>query len=321
MLPQASRFASLHWSVPEDQVSVSPLHGGLESAVGRARAGAAESFVVKELRGTQRREANLYRELFSRYPWLPMARLLGAEAHGESEFLYLEDVGTENSWPWPQIEVCAAVCRLLARVHDSGICPSLVIDWDYESELRASAESTLAAAVRTRDEHGGRVWRRPGDLRRVVRHLDRMRAALLNSGSCFIHGDVHPGNVIVRAGTSHQEPIVMIDWARARVGSPLEDVSSWLHSLACWVPEARRRHDTLLQAYLRARQMPLTLNSSLRVQFYFASACNGLSGAIRYYVSVSGDPLTPAPARALARQGLAAWERLMRHVAGLLGAR
>jgi hypothetical protein len=45
----------------------------------------------------------------------------------------------------------------------------------------------------------------------------------------------------------------LIDWARARRGSPFEDVASWLHSLGCWEPEARRRHDSLLTDVISTR--------------------------------------------------------------------
>jgi hypothetical protein len=65
--------------------------------------------------------------------------------------------------------------------------------------------------------------------------------------------------------------VVPVDWARARIGSPLEDVASWLHSLGCCEPQARKRHDTLMRAYLEARQLPCAFNSEVRVDYWFAS--------------------------------------------------
>lgn len=211
----------------------------------------------------------------------------------------------------------AAVCRALASLHDSGFACPADIDWDYEAELIESARTTLEAALHSRDAEGRRCWRRPGDLRRVVRHLAKMRSEILDIGAIFIHGDVHPGNVIVRPSSARQT-VVLIDWARARVGSPLEDVASWLHSLGCWVPEARRRHDYLLRTYLQARACPLELTNELRVKYYFASASNGLSGAIRYHLSVLSEPATPESARHSSGQALADWERVIRQAASLL---
>ena len=50
---------------------------------------------------------------------------------------------------------------------------------------------------------------------------------------------------MVRKSGGQHEP-VLIDWARARAGSPFEDVSSWLQSLGFWEPAVKRKHDTLL---------------------------------------------------------------------------
>lgn len=78
--------------------------------------------------------------------------------------------------------------------------------------------------------------------------MTAMRRELLTFlpfGKVAIHGDVHTGNVLVRRHPGGAEP-VLIDWGRARGGSPLEDLSAWLQSLGYWEPQARRRHDTLI---------------------------------------------------------------------------
>ena len=112
--------------------------------------------------------------------------------------------------------------------------------------------------------------------------------------------------------------VILIDWARARVGSPREDVASWLHSLGCWEPRARRRHDTLMRAYLDSRRVPCAFDSELRVEYWLASVSNGLSGAIRYHLAVVADPAATRAAHANSSTALMAWERVVRRTATLL---
>jgi aminoglycoside phosphotransferase (APT) family kinase protein len=120
--------------------------------------------------------------------------------------------------------------------------------------------------------------------------LPKLRRTLLN-GSEFpvtlIHGDAHPGNALLR-GRSATERTVLLDWGRARAGSPLEDVASWLQSLGYWEPEAKRRHDTLFRRYLESRAMPPELTRSLRDHYWLAGMCNILSGSLRYHLWVAG---------------------------------
>ena len=325
MLHRATQFAARNWSIPvEDlELSIEPIGGGLESRVVRAafRSPPAinlrhSSFVVKELRGLQRRETKIYRELWTRSNSPPAVRLLGIEATKHADYLYLEEATQQSTWPWKQIVSSAAVCRALARLHNSEPCHhTSLIDWDYETDLMKSARDTLTVALNARDKAGVRHWRRIGDLRRVVAALSHLRSVLLQAAR-FIHGDVHPGNVIVRA--CEKGEIVFIDWARARRGSPLEDLASWLHSLGCWEPEARRRHDTLLRAYLEARSMNQTITTAFRKMYWYASASNGLSGAIRYHLSVLNDRASSNERRTNSARVLREWERVIRRVAAIL---
>jgi hypothetical protein len=124
------------------------------------------------------------------------------------------------------------------------------------------------------------------------------------------------GGLILRA--SEKAEIAFIDWARARFGSPLEDVASWLHSLGCWEPEARRRHDTLLRAYLEARSSKQTITPKLRTVYWYASASNALSGAIRYHLSVLTDPECSSEMKSASARVLNAWERIIRRVSTIL---
>jgi hypothetical protein len=112
--------------------------------------------------------------------------------------------------------------------------------------------------------------------------------------------------------------VILIDWARARIGSPLEDIAGWLHSLACWEPQARRRHDTLMRAYMEARRVPCTFDSDVRVHYWFASVSNGLAGAIRYHLAVLADATVTATARTNSGRALIAWERVVRRAAALV---
>lgn len=78
MLNRATQFASKTWSIPiaNLELSLEEIVGGLESRVARAifRSSKAKevrrtnTFVVKELRGLQRRETTIYRELWTRSP-------------------------------------------------------------------------------------------------------------------------------------------------------------------------------------------------------------------------------------------------------------
>jgi len=326
MLNRATQFASRTWSIPvaDLELSLEEIVGGLESRVVRVnlRSRAAEdlrpsSFVVKELRGLQRRETNIYQKLWTRSTAPPTVRLLGIETTEDADYLYLEEATPQSEWPWKQTFTSVAVCQALARLHETEQWhpKTPLSDWDYESDLAKSAGETLDVALDARDEARVRHWRRIGDLRRVVSALPKMRSALLRA-TTFIHGDVHSRNVILRATESGE--IVFIDWARARFGSPLEDVASWLHSLGCWEPEARRRHDTLLRAYLEARSSKQRITTKLRTAYWYASASNGLSGAIRYHLLVLTDPECSGEMKTESARVLDTWQRIIRRVAAIL---
>jgi aminoglycoside phosphotransferase (APT) family kinase protein len=322
-----ANFLARRWSVPPGGVAVDvrPIAGGLESRVARASVAAEghqgrepRRLVVKELSGRHRRESRIYRWLWATVERPPAARMLGLDSIGENDYLYLEDVRAAQVWPWADPAIAASVCRELARLHDAPARPSGVFgEWDYGAELERSAGETLEAALEARDSAGVRYWRRPGELKRVIAALPAMRARLMEAGTTVIHGDVHPGNVIVEA-TAGGHRVALIDWARARIGSPLEDAASWLHSVGCWEPEARRRHDTLLAAYLQARRMPRTATPELRRAYWFASASNGLSGAICYHLAVLTDPNSTGRMVADSRHALRHWERVIRRAAALL---
>jgi aminoglycoside phosphotransferase (APT) family kinase protein len=319
-------FISRRWCVPEGlfRVDVEPLYGGLESAVALARISeqrgqrpAPEQLVIKQLPAGFEREADVYDVLWRHLDRPPAVRVFGREASANATYLYLEDARPCSSWPWSDTARSAAVCRTLAQFHDSRELPRECFAWNYEAELTRSAEATLSIATDARDASGKRYWRRLGDLRRVVAALPTIRARLLSGVTTVIHGDMHPGNVILRDGGSDAD-VVLIDWARARVGSPLEDVASWLHSLGCWEPQARRRHDTLMRAYVEARAVPMVFGADLRLAYWLSSVSNGLSGAMCYHLAVLSDPASSAPAVYDSQRALTAWERVVRRAAALV---
>jgi aminoglycoside phosphotransferase (APT) family kinase protein len=318
-------FVAKRWSLAPGSVRVElePLHGGLESSVALATvttsapsAHVPMRLVVKQLAPAHRREVQIYESLLRQLEAPPAPVAFGCAQAGDAVYLYLEHVTVPLDWPWVDTATAAAVCRELARLHDSAQLADVPGDWDYEAELAASAVSTLALALTARDEAGQRFWRRLGDLKRVVSSLPWLREILLASGRTVIHGDVHPGNVLLRAQAPRQ--VTLIDWSRARAGSPLEDVASWLHSLGCWEPQARLRHDSLLRAYLSARRVPPRLEATLRRDYWLAAASNALAGAIRYHLSVAGDQRLPDRARQTSRRVVAEWERVIRRAAALL---
>ncbi|MFL5445204.1 MAG: phosphotransferase, partial [Myxococcales bacterium] len=152
--------------------------------------------------------------------------------------------------------------------------------WDYGAELARSAADTIEVVERARAEpllafaRGAlRALRRiGGGIVDVQRHLGALPLAL-------IHGDLHSGNVVVRSGRrgAGGPGVAFIDWQRARIGSPLEDVSSFLQSLAYWEPQVRSKHDTLLGQYLAARGMDPSPSRSVRDAYWLAGATNALA--------------------------------------------
>jgi hypothetical protein len=254
-----------------------------------------QHWVVKELDGRARREAAIYQAL-ARTPASRLApSLLAVEAEMDDVIrLYIERIDVRHRWPWGDVAAIASVLRSLAQLHD--LAPpelaAVVADWDYEQELEQRGLELLDAIQHHRSPlQSTGIELRLHTVRRVAHHLPRWRRELWRYAPLartVIHGDVHSGNVLLGRGKavdleSYDAPI-LIDWERARLGSPLEDVSSWLQSLGFWEPEARRRHDTLLGEYLRFRGLESTPSRSVRDLYWLAAASNCLSGSLLYHV-------------------------------------
>lgn len=279
------------------QITRRPLTGGLEAAsvdriVARYRDGLGRRrtfrMVAKQLQGAAAREAEVYRRLLARSTSLAPIVFRIERPDAGVAILFLESIACVSSWPWRDAKDSCALLRRMAEFHASfNAAATALPHWDFESELHASAVSTLEQLERLRriPEYSGLASQGLRPVRRLIGSLARRRSALLGYrpfDGAAIHGDLHPGNVLVRRRGARMEP-VLIDWGRARSGSALEDVSSWLQSLGYWEPEARRRHDTLLKEYLRTLGLEASLPGDLRAAYWIAGASNALTGALRYH--------------------------------------
>jgi hypothetical protein len=146
-------FIARRWSIPESrlQVELQPLHGGLESAVARARisvggGGTAlpADVVVKHLPSGFAREADVYQALWQHLERRPAVQVFGRDTSGDTTSIYLEHATPLSSWPWADSALAARVCRALARLHDNRDLPRETFAWNYEEQLTRSAGDTLA---------------------------------------------------------------------------------------------------------------------------------------------------------------------------------
>jgi hypothetical protein len=319
----------LHEATPgELQLELRPLRGGLESA-GIAKAVACYrdargrrkvfSLVVKRLEGASSREALIYRHLLARDVTGIGPRLLASDRIAtDRAVLYLEALRPLARWPWAEPEKARLVLERIVTLHTTPPNPRLrqvLAAWDYDTALQQTAERSLVLLEHARQRTGYSHFRRAVRwTRRLVVALPAIRRQLTGFapfGSTVIHGDLHPGNVVLRRRRGRTET-VLLDWGRARLGSPLEDVSSWLQSLGAWEPEARRRHDSLFVAYLSARGMDQTLGSDLRGAYWLAGASNALSGALVHHLTVMLDEKRTAGRRASAADSAMKWVRVLR---------
>lgn len=324
LLGQVRGFAGAALGCDGVRLAVRPLHGGLEAsavlAVCAARPRLAEaigrprslSFVVKHLRGAQVREAAIYAALDQSSLGALAPRWLGTvPLEDGSLLLFLEHVRAGEVWPWRRTGATAAVLTRLATLHRH---PTVIPAWDYDTVLEREARLALATLeTAPRALLPLPVLRLRPVLRRVVLALPGLRRQLAGGrfGRRLIHGDVHSQNVVWGwAGR-----VVLLDWGRARTGSALEDVSSWLESLGLWEPEARRRHDTLLVHYLAETGGPARLTDPVRGEYWLAAASNVLSGALGHHL---GGALAAAraggPPSAVAERWrpVHTWSRILR---------
>jgi hypothetical protein len=304
-------------------ITARSIAGGLESDAvfsvsarfsnGRQR---CFNFVAKVLRGNAVREGRVYLALASSAARAMSPRLYAAaDLEGGRRVLFLQRVRRARSWPWRDVDAAGSILDALAVLHQSlsGAAGAALSDWDYDAELAAHSLTTLELLERARaDPSLSALARALPALRRIVSSLSCMRGQLLGEApTTAVHGDVHPGNVMLRRTRAGTRP-VLIDWARARPAAPLEDVHSWLHSLGFWEPEARRRHDTLVARYLsKAGRSPL-FDSDQRGAYWLAGASNAMAGVLVHYLSLLLDPQQSSEARGHAYRASQGWLRVVR---------
>jgi hypothetical protein len=316
------RFAESLLGHGRFRIAVEPLHGGLEAAgvslvgVRAADGSLLTSFVMKPMEGTGLREYRVHRALQQLRCAGTAPRLLGAEPEASDRLLvFLEWVPAADPWPWHKREHAMEVLTQLARVHrcDPGRLPRCFTDWNYDQELEHSARATVRL-YRDLSRSGLRVGKRPMQrpLERVAACVIAMRRqAVRYTGAALLHGDVHPGNTVMRESNGVLRAI-LLDWARARRGSPLEDVMSWLHSLGFWEPNARRLHDSLLVYYRRACGLSDGLTPDFRAACWLAGACNAMAGALRYHLAIAADATRDPGTRWTSSNAAADWLRIIR---------
>jgi aminoglycoside phosphotransferase (APT) family kinase protein len=270
------------------------------------------SFVVKPLPRSGLREVNVQRALQKATRLDIAPKLLGSAAAGDDlVYVFFEWVSPSARWPWRETAAAALVLERLAHLHriETREVAATVADWDYGAELEASARRTIEIYTQ-----GDKPLTRPmlRALQRTAARLGLIRGQLAAfSGSAVLHGDAHPGNAVIpRWRTSPRA--VLLDWGRARIGSPLEDVSSWLQSLGFWEPQARRAHDTLLWRYVRARGLATAITRQFRDAYWLAGACNAFAGALLYHLAVMNDSARSQAARATSARAAADWLRIVR---------
>jgi hypothetical protein len=273
--------------------------------------------VLKRLNGRAAREAAVYERLVSTYARDISPRLLGVDhAEQDTVLLFIEALRRVRSWPWRDLSVGREMLVRLAEFHITAASGANAMpEWDYETELGIAAEATRTAVDQCRWHPDLSVLARNLPcLDRMVLAQPRLRGQLMSEhpfGCRPIHGDVHPGNALVCRRDCGDQP-VLLDWGRARLGSPLEDVSSWLQSLRYWEPEAQRYHDTLLATYLCAFGMERKLTSQVRGAYWIAGASNALAGALLHHLSIAGDQNQSASRRVAAFRAARDWLRVVR---------
>lgn len=265
-------------------VDFTPLRGGLEASVARLTLSDSRQrrrqVVVKRLASGARHEVARY-QLLAASGVTP--EVFGVVDRGEHTYLFLEQVRPVSSWPWRESANRRLVLEQLARIHCWQDAALTGDDWNYEAELSASAAATVELAVQlARAIPELELHLELRRLRRFVESLEGARCLMNDAlGTTLIHGDVHSGNLMLRRRTGRDE-VIFLDWGRSRIGSPLEDVSSWLLSVRSWEPAAGRDHDSLFRAYLSAAGHPAALTDTIRNAYWVAAARNVFAGALRY---------------------------------------
>jgi aminoglycoside phosphotransferase (APT) family kinase protein len=229
--------------------------------------------------------------------------------------MFLEWIPAARRWPWADLEATSAVILQLARLHRLSVsaCQRVLANPEGEREMAMSAIQTAELY------HRSAIARPLAEIRpmhraieRVAVDINQIRAYVAShTGIAVLHGDVHSGNAVLRLSADLADA-VLIDWRRARLGSPLEDVASWLQSLAYWEPQVRRRHDTLLARYLGWAGWGPCVQPGVRRLYWLVAASNGMAGALRYHLAIVSDSKRSTAVRQRSARAVRDWMRVIR---------
>lgn len=310
----------------EMQVESRSLPGGLEAVhvaliTVRYKTGLGKSkslrIVCKKLAGRATREAAVYERLAAKGVTHLSPKLIAVEPIAPGEvILCLEAVRRYSAWPWRDVKTGEELLTVLALFHLHSRQAAIELpEWDYDAELTSMAEASWITLDRCRFQNDLTFLARGlAPLKRMVLGLPKIRHQLLCESPLAqgpIHGDVHPGNALVCRRSCRDRP-VLVDWGRARTGSTLEDVSSWLQSLGYFEQNARRHHDRLFAGYLSVLGFERRLTSNIRASYWMAGASNALAGALRHHLAIAQDQQHSERRRALAIRMANDWLRVIR---------
>ena len=303
-------------------LSARSLKGGLTANLlcvsARTNEGRLEQFVLKRLPDRARQEARAYAALARCGLSHIGPRLLATPSRGGTRYLLLEFVPRWKTWPWRDEAYAGMVLDTLARLHAA----PLPARWRADSPLQQT--SALAACYTCDLLCRAAAASGEGRLRRGVRVVEALAARLpeararLHHTPVFLHGDVHPGNVFIRAEEGRRRA-VLVDWGRSRLGSRFEDVASWLQCLRYFERATIAAHDRLLLRYIRAAGLGDRITAALRREYWMAAGSNGLAGALGVHLSRMLNAKT-AGRRDAALAAAVDWLRIIRRAAAYLDA-
>jgi hypothetical protein len=319
-LQQARGLLALGTALPVSDLRLTarPLRGGLMAdllCVSASRGGARpEHFVLKRVAGSGARESEAYGALGRAGLAHIGPRLLGTSTRDGASYLLLEFVPRWRAWPWRDEAYAGMVLDTLARLHAAPYPP----DWheagaDGRAALAEYTVDRLASAARQIGDP--RLARGLRAVRALADRLDDARA-LLGPAPVFLHGDVHPGNVLLQ-GDGRLKRAVLLDWGRARPGSRFEDVASWLQCLRYFEHAAIGAHDRLLLRYIRAAGLGDRIERRHRREYWVAAGCNALAGALVVHLARAVDARSPGP-RDAALAAAVDWLRIVRRATAYL---
>lgn len=207
--------------------------------------------------GSIMREVEFYEKARSLASKRFLPRLLGCLSTQELALLVLEDLGPEFASPVagvsmaPPLDVNLAVFRTLSAIHQE-LWQHAHLN-EFSVEMLSSRFSGLMAQQQTGirenlQSRANAVLAIPLFQRLMVTLPGTLRAVLSRgSGITFIHGDCHPGNVLVaeHGGTTQA---MVIDWPNWQPGTPTDDLAYYL-CLCFPVDDRRAQEGPLLRHY------------------------------------------------------------------------